>query len=1408
MSRTVRLFEVMLVILCLVAVAATARSPREGKKRPQPVQLVSDTPAPPSLIAAVVDTAILAAFDFDDLGGPDPQGWTSVDLTAQSGQYWHVDDFAGLGGGTFGALAPIDGSKSLWCGARPGTPDPCSYATWPGYGNDWIQTIESVVFGTSGDVTIEFDARFDSEAGYDYTTVEYESATGAWYKLADHLQEEYPSGAPKDSSLSLLIPADSLNDEVRFRITFRSDEVFSDEDGRWDSDGAVIIDNLRVGDDYGFWESQDFETETIGDTATADGHWFARSTEVYGDYAALFDGASVLQEDPGTTNLSYMWGFFNGSTYDYSCGSHPEQQAVPYGRTTDWGEIFLHTAIQSPWISLLPVAEELAAGGRLYLDFDIYRDLPMDNLVFYYWEVRADVSGCPEPWNYTGFLRYGDFDTWFTVSDDITDEIPTGTDQFQVRLYAIDMCEYWCGTQGSGDCHSHAPLYDNVFFRVYTGADSFYVTNTDTIGPGSLYDAIQLANVNSTPSTILFNIPGPGPHVISSRYGFSTPSGRTIIEGRSQPGYTGTPLIVVEGLYQPANPAGIHLYEGCEIYGVSIRGYDDGIVVYGSNTIVDGCEVDGSGMSWGRGIYYYGEFGVEKSVGLVQDCIIRDFAQGIYVSVYYSGNGYTFRRNSIYNNTDLGIDLGLSGGPYVNPNDPLDADTGANDLQNYPDLDYIVVGTPGAVGGSLSTEPNETCVVDFYASPACHSTGYGEGEIYLGSKTVVTDATGNAEFHASLSSIPSGHVVTATATNSQGSTSEFSACCSNVASVFVVTNTLSSGPGSFKLALDMADSNPDVSFIRFNISGAGPHIIRPTNTLILSETVIVDGFTQPGAAPNTNPVGQPDNAVIQIEIDGGPNHLSSAFNLISGTSTVIRGLAIYDLNLYAVYINPSAAGTRVEGCRLGTNAGGMTPDPIGTGVLASADGCVIGGSTPEARNIISACTYEAVEIPAGSGHKVWGNYIGVAADGVTPMNNLRSGVFLGTNAVTDIQIGGLYPGQWNIIANNARNGVTLANSTGIRQNPILGNSIYGNSLLGIDLGGYGVTPNDPGDVDSGPNDLQNYPVVNSVTTSAAGTRLLGSLNSTLNDSFRLEFFASDNCDPTGYGEGQTYLGSDSVQTDPGPDVSFDITSPVVVPGGVWITATATDSQGNTSEFSQCFEFINTAAGSYVVTVPPDENGGTPMTLTFENVDVAGNTMLSTSGTCDGLPGSFVVSDPMVCYDVSTDATFTGMIEVCVEYDEDALAGDETNVRLTHWDDTLLPPDWVDVTTSVDTDLNIVCGEVSHLSPFVVGTGSITGMDDRPTLPTTNALHQNVPNPFNPVTTIRYNIVDNNHVRLNIYDVAGRLVRTLVNENQRPNYYEVSWDGTNDTGQTVATGIYFYRLTAGNFIQTRKMLLLK
>ena len=145
--------------------------------------------------------------------------------------------------------------------------------------------------------------------------------------------------------------------------------------------------------------------------------------------------------------------------------------------------------------------------------------------------------------------------------------------------------------------------------------------------------------------------------------------------------------------------------------------------------------------------------------------------------------------------------------------------------------------------------------------------------------------------------------------------------------------------------------------------------------------------------------------------------------------------------------------------------------------------------------------------------------------------------------------------------------------------------------LGIDLGSNGVTPNDPGDADSGPNGYQNFPLIGSVNYGVSNTTIQGTLNSTASTAFDLDFYANPICQPHPHDflEGETYIGSTQVTTDGSGNTTFNVMFPVALELGQPITATATAPDGSTSEFSQRILFsVSPASG------PPA--GGTAVTL--------------------------------------------------------------------------------------------------------------------------------------------------------------------------------------------------------------------
>ena len=165
--------------------------------------------------------------------------------------------------------------------------------------------------------------------------------------------------------------------------------------------------------------------------------------------------------------------------------------------------------------------------------------------------------------------------------------------------------------------------------------------------------------------------------------------------------------------------------------------------------------------------------------------IAHNGADGVYISGQ-SAIGNVISSNSITNNGGLGIDLGNDG---VTPNDPGDPDLGPNDLQNFPAI--TAAGSDGAqvqLAGTLNSLPNRAFRLEFFSSPACDASGYGEGRTYLGSANVTTNGSGNASFNVALpAAVAPGQAVTATAASvSQGNqTSEFSQCRTVAAQSFV-----------------------------------------------------------------------------------------------------------------------------------------------------------------------------------------------------------------------------------------------------------------------------------------------------------------------------------------------------------------------------------------------------------------------------------------------------------------------------------------------------------------------------------------------------------------------------------------------------------------------------------------------
>ncbi len=384
---------------------------------------------------------------------------------------------------------------------------------------------------------------------------------------------------------------------------------------------------------------------------------------------------------------------------------------------------------------------------------------------------------------------------------------------------------------------------------------------------------------------------------------------------------------------------------------------------------------------------------------------------------------------------------------------------------------------------------------------------------------------------------------------------------------------------TLRAAIEAANLNV-ASTIRFAIPGVGVRTISPASPLPdITAAVTIDGYTQPGATANTSATS--DNAVLRIELDGTGAGPFDGLNVI-GARSVVKGLVINRFSGSGIAI--FADSVQIQGCFIGTNATGSSALPNGRGIqgggtIAGTPVVVGGFVTPGTRNLISGNLFDGVA--ARSRIFIQGNFIGTDATGASPLGNGGSGVSMG-NGSSQIQIGGTTVGAGNVIAFNAANGVLVGCGDGCSNLvPILGNSIFSNGSLGISLGG-GRVPllNDPCDGDGGANLQQNSPSLTSGVCSGVDVTIQGVLDSGPFATYRIEFFSSPACDPSGSGEGKTFLGSTSVTTNGSCAAAISVVLPLCVAPGQVITATATDPAGNTSEFSRCITavplFVNTS----------------------------------------------------------------------------------------------------------------------------------------------------------------------------------------------------------------------------------------
>ena len=361
-----------------------------------------------------------------------------------------------------------------------------------------------------------------------------------------------------------------------------------------------------------------------------------------------------------------------------------------------------------------------------------------------------------------------------------------------------------------------------------------------------------------------------------------------------------------------------------------------------------------------------------------------------------------------------------------------------------------------------------------------------------------------------------------------------------------------------------------------------------------------------------------------------------------GARNVISGNTSSGIGLSGFLGDPSTAGNFVMGNYVGMDVTGSAPlGNGGDGIYIGGYANTIGGANPGEGNVIAANLANGIELIGGNGCIIKGNLVGTDAGGTVAFGNNGYGLYL---AGSNVVVGGAPAGEGNVIANNGK-GILVINGTG---NSIRGNAIHNATGLGIDLGSVGnadgVTPNDAGDADTGANDLQNFPLVSSVTY-GANTTVTGRLHSTASTTFDLDFYSNSACSnfPREFLQGETYLGSSTATTDGAGDATFSVTTLPATANGARISVTATDPAGNTSEFSQRLPLsVDVHSG------PPA--GGTAITIT--GTDFAAGATL----TIGGQPAADVVVASSTSMTATTPLLAAGLANDLVVTNTDTTNG--------------------------------------------------------------------------------------------------------------------------------------------------------
>jgi titin len=746
---------------------------------------------------------------------------------------------------------------------------------------------------------------------------------------------------------------------------------------------------------------------------------------------------------------------------------------------------------------------------------------------------------------------------------------------------------------------------------VASSADTFTVTTNANNGAGSLRRAILDANATRGADVIAFNLAGPGPHSINLLSPLPPVTDPVLIDGATQPGYAGLPLIELNGA--GAGPAADGLWitvgnssvRGLAInrfggHGIRLESGDNNQVV-GNFIGMDATGTNASGNGAG-GILVLDSGGnnIGGSGARTRNLISGNGAYGVALS------GEFARFNTIQGNL-IGTDLtGTRALPNAGGGVLVEAGAQANTIGGTNVAGRNLISGNGAHGVAILSADANVIQGNFIGTDLSGSTplpNRGSGVLL---SNAAASTLGGAE--TGVRNVISGNlshglqVVGAAATNNV------------VQNNFIGTDVTGAKPlanrGSGVLLNAPATTLGGVEEGAGNvISGNGMSGVR------------LDGVEATGNVVQGNFIGTDASGAVAVANGAdGITVVNAPANTLGGTEPGAGSVISGNIHSGISLAGSNAVDNVIQGNRIGTDRNGTFAVPnVEHGITAGegANRITLGGPEIGARNLVAGNRGHGLDLRSAD-NQVQGNFIGTDLTGTQPLPNQGDGIVLRSR---NNLVGGLAFGAGNRVAFNRGDGVRVSEEAG-PGNAIFANAIFGNRGLGINLQPPGepphtVTPNDPLDADTGPNDLQNSPVITNAALNGGMVMVRGTLNSKPDRSCSIDFYANTRTEPSGPAEGELYLGFTTCNTDSQGRGSFIFTVSGMV-SNQSVTATATDMDtGDTSEFSVA------AGGVRIVSV---ERSGADLKLSFSTwpgvnhrLEVA--TALGSSVVWNAVPGA-------------------------------------------------------------------------------------------------------------------------------------------------------------------------------------------